>query len=78
MNDRGRNEKILAGGWFMESPSWAPGSRRIVYTETEKSLDGMDRTSHIRSIDIMGQNVYDIPLPKDVNGVEPTWSPLLP
>ncbi|MBN1325347.1 MAG: Tol-Pal system protein TolB [Alphaproteobacteria bacterium] len=78
MNDRGRNEKILAGGWFMESPSWAPGSRRIVYYETEKSLDGMDRTSHIRSVDIMGQNIYDIKIPKDVNGVEPTWSPRLP
>ncbi|MBN1281957.1 MAG: Tol-Pal system protein TolB [Alphaproteobacteria bacterium] len=78
MDENGRHEKILAGGWFMESPSWAPGSRRIVYYETEKSLDGMDRISHIRSVDITGQNLYDIPLPKDINGVEPTWSPLLP
>lgn len=78
MDENGRHEKILAGGWFMESPSWAPGSRRIVYYETEKSLDGMDRISHIRSVDITGQNLYDIPLPKDINGVEPTWSPRLP
>jgi TolB protein len=77
MDDRGRNEKILAGGWFMESPSWAPGSRRVVYYETEKILDDMERVSHIRSVDITGQNVYDIALPKDVNGVEPTWSPRL-
>ena len=78
MDTDGRNEKILAGGWYMEAPSWAPGSRRVVYYETEKSLDGMDRTSHIRTVDIMGQNVYDIPLPDDVSGVEPTWSPRLP
>lgn len=78
MDENGRHEKILAGGWFMESPSWAPGSRRIVYYETEKSLDGMDRISHIRSVDITGQNLYNIPLPKDINGVEPTWSPRLP
>jgi len=78
MDPSGRNEKILAGGWFMEAPSWAPGSRRVVYYETEKSLDGMDRTSHIRTVDIMGQNVYDIPLPDDISGTEPTWSPKLP
>ena len=78
MDPRGRNEKILAGGWFMEAPSWAPGSRRIVYYETEKALDGIERISHIRSVDITGQNVYDIELPENVNGVEPTWSPKLP
>ncbi|MBD5400307.1 Tol-Pal system protein TolB [bacterium] len=78
MDPRGRNEKILAGGWFMEAPSWAPGSRRLVYYETEKALDGIERTSHIRSVDITGQNVYDIELPDNVNGLEPTWSPRLP
>ncbi len=78
MDPRGRNEKILAGGWFMEAPSWAPGSRRLVYYETEKALDGIERTSHIRSVDITGQNVYDIELPDNVNGLEPTWSPKLP
>ena len=78
MDPRGRNEKILAGGWYMEAPSWAPGSRRVVYYETEKALDGIERISHIRSVDITGRNVYDIELPEDVNGVEPTWSPRLP
>lgn len=78
MNPKGRNEKILAGGWYMEAPSWAPGSRRLVYYETEKAVDGIERISHIRSVDITGQNVYEIPLPDDVNGVEPTWSPRLP
>ena len=78
MDPRGRNEKILAGGWYMEAPSWAPGSRRLVYYETEKALDGIERISHIRCVDITGQNVYDIELPENVNGVEPTWSPKLP
>lgn len=77
MNEQGRNEKILAGGWFMESPSWAPGSRRLVYYETEKASDGIERISHIRSVDITGQNIYEIPLPDNINGVQPTWSPLL-
>lgn len=78
MDPRGKNEKILAGGWFMEAPSWAPGSRRIVYYETERSDDDMERISHIRSVDITGQNIYEIELPDGVNGLEPTWSPRLP
>ena len=78
MNPEGRHEKILAGGWYMEAPSWAPGSRRLVYYETERSFDGEERTSHIRSVDITGQNLYDIDLPDNLNGVEPTWSPKLP
>ena len=32
----------------------------------------------VRSVDITGQNVYEIELPDGVNGVEPTWSPRLP
>lgn len=78
MDPRGKNEKILAGGWFMEAPSWAPGSRRVVYYETERTDDNMERVSHIRSVDITGQNIYDIDLPDGVNGLEPTWSPRLP
>ena len=77
MDPNGRNEKVLAGGWFMEAPSWAPGSRRLVYYETEKALDGIERVSHIRSVDITGMNVYDIDLPDGVNGTEATWSPKL-
>jgi len=78
MNPEGRHEKILAGGWYMEAPSWAPGSRRVVYYETERAEDGVERISHIRSVDITGQNIYDIDLPDNLNGTEPTWSPKLP
>ncbi|MCQ2599463.1 MAG: Tol-Pal system beta propeller repeat protein TolB [Alphaproteobacteria bacterium] len=78
MNPNGRNEKILAGGWYMEAPSWAPNSRRVVYYETEKSDNDMERISHIRTVDVTGHNMYDIELPENINGVEPTWSPRLP
>ncbi len=78
MNSDGRHEKILAGGWYMEAPSWAPGSRRLVYYETERAADNEERISHIRSVDITGQNLYDIELPEGINGVEATWSPKLP
>lgn len=79
MTPEGRNEKILASGWFMESPSWAPGGRRVVYYETKKfGDDNKGRQSHIRSVDITGQNDYEIKLPDGQSGTEPAWSPTLP
>jgi len=78
MSPEGKNERILAGGWYMESPSWAPNSRRLVYYETEKINDGAERQSSIRSVDILGHFNYEIHLPDGVNGMDPTWSPLLP
>jgi len=79
MNPRGRNERTLASGWFMESPSWAPGSRRVVYHETVRGEDDDTlRISRIRSVDISGQNDYEIKLPAGISGTGPTWSPKLP
>jgi TolB protein len=79
MNPRGRNERILASGWFMESPSWSPGSRRVVYHETIRDPnDDTVRINRIRSVDITGQNDYEIKLPAGINGTDPTWSPKLP
>ena len=79
MNPNGRGEKILTGAWFTEEPSWAPNSRRLVYYETARVEKGdRQRFSYIRSVDINGQNVYDIDLPKGISGTHPTWSPKLP
>ena len=78
MSPNGRNERILASGWYMEGPSWAPNSRRLVYYQTDQTDGGRGRTSTIRSVDILGHFNYEIPLPRGVNGMDPTWSPLLP
>ncbi|MCL2758100.1 MAG: Tol-Pal system beta propeller repeat protein TolB [Alphaproteobacteria bacterium] len=79
MDPRGRNERILASGWFMEAPSWAPGSRRVVYHQTERGEnDDTVRISRIRSVDISGQNDYEIKLPDGISGTAATWSPRLP
>jgi len=77
MTDAGKNEKILASGWFLENPNWAPGGRRLVYYTTDK-VSNTDRASHIRSVDINGMNDYEIKLPDGLSGTEPTWSPRLP
>ena len=78
MSPDGKNERVLAGGWYMESPSWAPNSRRLAYYETEKINEGEERQSAIRSVDILGHFNYEIPVPDGISGMDPTWSPLLP
>jgi TolB protein len=78
MSPDGKGERILAGGWYMESPAWAPNSRRLIYYETEKINDGDERQSSIRSVDILGHFNYEIPTPGSVSGMDPTWSPILP
>jgi TolB protein len=77
ISPNGKIEKILSSGWFMEMPSWAPGGRRIVFHKTDK-IDDDERVSRIISVDINGQNEYEIKLPEGINGVEASWSPKLP
>lgn len=76
MTPKGDSEQILASAWFVESPSWAPNGRRVVYTMTEPIDDGEDMLSRIMTVDITGQNEYQIN--SDVNGSDPSWSPRLP
>jgi len=78
MSPEGRNERTLASGWSMESPSWAPNSRRLVYYQTEVTDRGKGRQSTIRSVDILGHFNYEIKVPDGLSGTDPTWSPLLP
>jgi TolB protein len=78
MSPTGRNERTLASGWYMESPSWAPNSRRVVYYQTEVTDGGRGRNSTLRSVDILGHFNYEIKIPDGLSGTDPTWSPLLP
>ena len=78
MSPGGRNEKTIASGWYMESPTWAPNSRRLIYYQTDVTDGGRGRKSTIRSVDILGHFNYEIKVPDGLNGVDPTWSPILP
>ncbi|MDR2685194.1 MAG: Tol-Pal system beta propeller repeat protein TolB [Rickettsiales bacterium] len=75
MSPTGKGEKILSSGWFMESPSWAPNGRRVVYSVTDKVSD-TERASRLMSVDITGHNEYEIKTPG--HATDPSWSPLLP
>jgi TolB protein len=75
MRPDGSGERLLTTGkeFIVESPTWSPNGRVILYTTGTKGATG---TSEIRSIDLTGTNELHLPTP--TNSSDPAWSPLLP
>jgi TolB protein len=68
------SEQILASGYLVESPSWAPNGRMLVYTKEslENTKKGKTTNSKIYSVDITGHKETQIPTPG--NASDPEWS----
>lgn len=75
MFDDGTGERMIADGYMVESPTWSPNGRRIIYYEQKPTKDGQDNLT-IQSVDITGYNHETMKLPTDAS--DPAWSPLLP
>ena len=75
MFDDGTGERLIADGYMVESPTWSPNGRRIIYYEQTPTKDGEDKLT-IQSIDITGHNHETINLPTGAS--DPAWSPTLP
>lgn len=71
MRPDGQGERMLAQGWLMEGPSWAPNGRVIVFN---KGAPG--GSTKLFSVDITGYNQRQLMTPQDAS--DPAWSPLLP
>ncbi|MBQ4874723.1 MAG: Tol-Pal system protein TolB [Rickettsiaceae bacterium H1] len=70
----GSGERLLTTGYLVESPSWSPNGRIIIFTKQTKARDGKTK-SKLYSIDFTGENerlVYT-----DTDASDPSWSPLL-
>lgn len=75
--DAGDNERLIASGYLVESPSWAPNGRVLVFTKgspygsnkNKKNPTGLNR---IYTIDFTGYNERIIPTPTDAS--DPDWS----
>lgn len=67
------NERLIASGYLVEAPSWAPNGRVVVFTKGSrnkgKSSNGLNR---IYTIDFTGHNERIIPTPSDAS--DPDWS----
>ena len=76
MNTDGKGERLLAEGFMVESPTWAPNGRVLMFfRETPISKKG-GTNSKLFSIDLTGFNEREIMTPIDAS--DPAWSPLIP
>lgn len=75
MFDDGSGERLIADGYMVESPTWSPNGRRIIFYEQIPTKDGQDKLT-VQSVDITGYNHETMKLPTDAS--DPAWSPILP
>ncbi len=75
MRPDGSGERLLAEGYLVEGPTWAPNGRVLAYTQGAPSRGGRAGASRIYSIDLTGYNQREIITPMDAS--DPAWSPLL-
>src|SRR5210317_1943215 len=73
----GSGERLLAEGYLVEGPTWAPNGRVLMYFKQDKPIDdGKSTNVNLYKIDITGFRETRIITPSD--GSDPAWSPLLP
>lgn len=77
MNTDGTGERLLAQGFLVESPTWAPNGRVLMYyAQAPGRADGSGARTRLYSIDLTGYNQREIVTPQDAS--DPAWSPLIP
>ncbi len=72
----GSGERLLAEGYMVEAPTWAPNGRTLMfYRQNKGDRYGRGQSTKIFSVDITGHNEQEIPTKGDAS--DPAWSPLL-
>ena len=72
----GGGERLLAEGYHVEGPTWAPNGRVLMFFRKDPGDSGAGRRSRLYSIDLTGRNEREIPTPTDAS--DPAWSPTHP
>lgn len=76
MRPDGSGERMLTQGYLVESPTWSPNGRVIMYSRGGKySKDGQPAKSYLCTVDITGNFERTLHLTTDASA--PTWSNLL-
>jgi TolB protein len=76
MRPDGTAERLLADGFHVEGPTWAPNGRVLMYFSQEPTRGGSGGRSRLYTINLNGDNRREIPTPLDAS--DPAWSPLIP
>lgn len=77
MTPEGEGERLLAEGFLVEGPTWAPNGRVLMYfRQTPSQRDGSGASTRLYSIDLTGHNERELVTPTEAS--DPAWSPLTP
>ncbi len=76
MRPDGSGERMLAKGFLVEGPTWAPNGRVLSFYRQEPASDRGVVRSKLYTIDLTGFNEREIVTP--IDGSDPAWSPLIP
>ena len=72
----GSGERLLASGYLVEAPVWAPNGRVLMYFRQDKGTSRRNAPVKLYTIDLTGYNERMVVTPADAS--DPAWSPLLP
>ena len=76
MNVDGSGERLLAKGFLVEAPTWAPNGRVLKYFKQNPTAeDGTGGETYLYRVDITGFNEQRVVTPSFAS--DPAWSPLL-
>lgn len=73
MRPDGSGERMLAQGYRVEGPSWAPNGRVLSFFRRSRADDEGQYESKLYTIDLTGFNERQMNTPED--GSDPAWSP---
>ena len=76
MDVDGKGERLLAEGFLVESPTWSPNGRVIMFFREKPVSKKGGIISRLYSIDLTGFNERELVTPMDAS--DPAWSPLIP
>lgn len=77
MRPDGSDERLIAEGFLVEGPTWAPNSRLLIFYNQERwGKNGGGGKARLYTIHVSGRHKKVIPTPED--GTDPAWSPSLP
>ncbi|HLG49448.1 MAG TPA: Tol-Pal system beta propeller repeat protein TolB [Reyranella sp.] len=76
MRPDGGGERLLANGFLVEGPTWAPNGRVLMFFRQQPNSGGRAGSVTLHAIDITGRFERQVPTPTDAS--DPAWSPLIP
>jgi TolB protein len=76
MRPDGSGERLLASGFLVEGPTWAPNGRVLMFFRQQPNSRGSSGGVTLNAIDITGRFERQVPTPTDAS--DPAWSPLIP